>query len=95
MDLSLEEARKVAHLARIHVNDSDLPAIARELSSMLGFMQQLNEVDVSDIPAMSSVTPMTIRLRKDEVTSGQDAKRILSNAPAAENNFFTVPKVVE
>ncbi|MCY4445619.1 MAG: Asp-tRNA(Asn)/Glu-tRNA(Gln) amidotransferase subunit GatC [Rhodobacteraceae bacterium] len=95
MNLSLEEARKVAHLARIHVSEEELQCLTKEMSSILTFMQQLNEVNVTGIPAMSSVTPMKIPLRKDVVTSGGDGNRILSNAPAAENMFFTVPKVVE
>ena len=95
MGLSLDVARNVAHLARIHVEESELPDIANELSVILDFMEQLNEVDIEDVEPMTSVTPMKLRLRKDKVTTGGEKDLILSNAPLPEQGFFSVPKVVE
>ena len=95
MSIDTQTARKVAHLARIAVKDEDLPALARELSGILTFMEQLNEVDVSGIEPMTSVTPMRLKRRQDVVTEGGMAEKILSNAPDAREGFFAVPKVVE
>lgn len=95
MSITPETARKVARLARIRVEDADLPALARELSGILNFMEQLNEVDVSGVEPMTSVTPMRLRLREDRVTEGEIAARILANAPDQREGFFAVPKVVE
>jgi aspartyl-tRNA(Asn)/glutamyl-tRNA(Gln) amidotransferase subunit C len=95
MSITPETARKVARLARIRVEDADLPALARELSGILNFMEQLNEVDVAGVEPMTSVTPMRLRLREDRVTEGDMAARILANAPDQREGFFAVPKVVE
>lgn len=95
MSIDTETARRVAHLARIAVKDEDLPALARELSGILGFMEQLNEVNVDGIEPMVSVTPMRLKRRADVVTEGGMAERILANAPDAREGFFAVPKVVE
>ena len=88
-------ARKVAKLARIRVEEADLPALARKLSGILGFMEQLNEVDVTGVEPMTSVTPMRLRRRVDAVTDGGIQAAILANAPDAREGFFAVPKVVE
>ena len=93
MSITPETARKVARLARIRVEDADLPALARELSGILNFMEQLN--DVAGVEPMTSVTPMRLRLREDRVTEGDMAARILANAPDQREGFFAVPKVVE
>ena len=95
MPIGNEEAQKVAHLARIKVNERDLGGIAKELSAIIGFMEQLNEVNIEGVEPMSSVTPMQLKLREDKVTTGGCKDRILSNAPEARQGFFTVPKVVE
>ena len=95
MGLSLDEARKVAHLARIHVEENELPDIARELSVILEFMEQLKEVDIDGVEPMTSVTPMKLKLRSDIVSTGGDKSQVLSNAPLPEQGFFSVPKVVE
>ncbi len=95
MGLSLDEARKVAHLARIHVEEDELPDIARELSVILEFMEQLKEVDIDGVEPMTSVTPMKLKLRSDIVSTGGDKNQVLSNAPLPEQGFFSVPKVVE
>jgi aspartyl-tRNA(Asn)/glutamyl-tRNA(Gln) amidotransferase subunit C len=95
MSIDKDTARRVAHLARIDVAEADLEPLAAELSGILGFMEQLNEVDVSGVEPMTSVTPMKLRWRADEVTEGEQRDRVLANAPAARGGFFTVPKVVE
>lgn len=95
MSITEDEARKVAHLARIAVDDSQLPALARELSGILKFMEQLNEVDVDGVEPMTGVTPMRLKRREDIVTAGGMQDKILANAPDAREGFFAVPKVVE
>lgn len=93
--IDTDTARKVARLARIAVPEDHLPALASELSQILGFMEQLNAVDVTGIEPMTSVTPMRLKRREDTVTDGNMPERILSNAPDAREGFFAVPKVVE
>ncbi|MBL3609613.1 Asp-tRNA(Asn)/Glu-tRNA(Gln) amidotransferase subunit GatC [Rhodovulum sulfidophilum] len=95
MSIDIDTARRVAHLARIAVQEDDLPALAQELSGILTFMEELNEVDVSGIEPMTGVTPMRLKRRADVVTDGEMQDRILSNAPDAREGFFAVPKVVE
>ncbi len=95
MSIDKDTARRVAHLARIEVAEQDLEALAGELSDILGFMEQLNEVDVDGVEPMTSVTPMDLKKRQDIVTDGGYAEKILSNAPDAREGFFAVPKVVE
>ena len=93
--IDIETARRVAKLARIRVPDQNLPQLAEQLSGILTFMEQLNEVDVDGIEPMTSVTPMRLKRRQDAVTDGDIQARILSNAPDAREGFFAVPKVVE
>ncbi|MFN4159763.1 MAG: Asp-tRNA(Asn)/Glu-tRNA(Gln) amidotransferase subunit GatC [Gemmobacter sp.] len=95
MAIDIDTARKVAHLARIRVAEEDLPRVAAELSGILGFMEELNAVDVEGVAPMTSVTPMRLRLREDAVTDGGYPARVLANAPEAREGFFAVPKVVE
>ena len=95
MSIDIETARRVAKLARIRVGEADLPALAGELSGILQFMEQLNEVDVTGIEPMTSVTPMRLKRRADVVTDGNIQAAILNNAPDAREGFFAVPKVVE
>jgi len=95
VSIDIDTARRVAHLARIAVDEADLPKLAEELSGILGFMEQLNEVDVEGVEPMTSVTPMRLKRRKDEVTDGDMVDSILKNAPDAREGFFAVPKVVE
>ncbi len=95
MAIDTDTARRVAHLARIAVQEDDLPALAAELSGILTFMEQLGEVDVDGIEPMTSVTPMRLKRRADIVTEGGMAEKVLSNAPDAREGFFAVPKVVE
>ncbi|WP_126976072.1 Asp-tRNA(Asn)/Glu-tRNA(Gln) amidotransferase subunit GatC [Frigidibacter oleivorans] len=95
MSIDTDTARRVAHLARIAVKEEDLPALAQELSGILTFMEQLNEVDVEGVEPMTSVTPMRLKRRADAVTDGGYPDKVLSNAPDAREGFFAVPKVVE
>ncbi|MBT8458013.1 MAG: Asp-tRNA(Asn)/Glu-tRNA(Gln) amidotransferase subunit GatC [Rhodobacteraceae bacterium] len=95
MSIDIETARRVAKLARIKVEDEDLPALAGEFNTILGFIEQLNEVDIDGVEPMTSVTPMRLKRREDVVTSGGMQDKILSNAPDAREGFFAVPKVVE
>ena len=95
MSIDIDTARKVAKLARIRVLEADLPRLANQLSGILGFMEQLNEVDVTDVEPMVSVTPMRLKRRADVVTDGDLQARVLKNAPDAREGFFAVPKVVE
>ena len=93
--IDIETARRVAKLARIRVPDENLPQLADQLSGIMTFMEQLNEVDVSGVEPMTSVTPMRLKRRADIVTDGDIQSKILSNAPDAREGFFAVPKVVE
>ncbi len=93
--IDIETARRVAKLARIRVPEENLPKLADQLSGILSFMEQLNEVDVSGVEPMTSVTPMRLKRRADGVTDGNIQSRILANAPDAREGFFAVPKVVE
>ncbi len=95
MSIDIDTARRVAKLARIKVEDEDLPALASEFNTILGFIEQLNEVDVDTVEPMTSVTPMRLKRREDVVTDGGMADTVLSNAPDAREGFFAVPKVVE
>ncbi len=95
MSIDTATAAKVAKLARIAVPEGDLPALARELNGIIGFMEQLNEVDVTGVEPMVSVTPMRLKRRADAVTDGGMQAAILKNAPDAREGFFAVPKVVE
>lgn len=95
MAITPDDARKVARLARIGVDDRDLPTIQKELSAILAFMERLAEVDVKGVEALSSVAPMRLKKRADAVESGSCEDEILANAPEARQGFFVVPKVVE
>jgi len=95
MSIDKDTAAKVAKLARIKVEDAALPALAKEFNAVLGFIEQLSEVDVEGVEPMVSVTPMRLKRREDVVTDGNMQDKILSNAPDAREGFFAVPKVVE
>ena len=95
MSVDTETVKRIARLARIRVADDELTAYQGELNAILGFVEQLNEVDVSGVEPMTSVTPMALRMRVDKVTDGGYAEDIVTNAPLSEDNFFMVPKVVE
>ena len=95
MSIDTTIAAKVAKLARIKVEDDALPALAQEFNDILGFIEQLNEVDVDGIEPMTSVTPQKLKRRLDVVTDGDQQDKVLANAPDAREGFFAVPKVVE
>ncbi|WP_299919038.1 Asp-tRNA(Asn)/Glu-tRNA(Gln) amidotransferase subunit GatC [uncultured Roseobacter sp.] len=95
--MSIDEttAARVAKLARIKVEPEALPALAGEFNTILGFIEQLNEVEIEGVDPMTSVTPQVLKRRVDEVREGGQQDKILSNAPDAREGFFAVPKVVE
>ena len=95
MSVDLEAVRRIARLARIAVTDDDVPHLQGELNAILSFVEQLNEVDVRGIEPMTSVTPMAMKKRQDGVTDGGYPELVVRNAPATDDNFFLVPKVVE
>ncbi|WP_375228473.1 Asp-tRNA(Asn)/Glu-tRNA(Gln) amidotransferase subunit GatC [Roseobacter sp. S98] len=95
MSIDESTAARVAKLARIRVEPEALPALAGEFNTILGFIEQLSEVDVEGVEPMTSVTPQRLKRRVDEVQDGNQQEKILSNAPDAREGFFAVPKVVE
>ena len=95
MSVDATTVRRVARLARIAVTDDEVTAMESELNAILGFVEQLGEVDVTGVDPMTSVIPMVMKKRQDAVTDGEKADDILANAPASEDHFFMVPKVVE
>lgn len=95
MSIDESTAARVAKLARIKVEPERLPALAAEFNTILGFIEQLSEVDVEGVEPMTSVTPQRLKRRVDEVTDGNQQVAVLANAPDAREGFFAVPKVVE
>jgi aspartyl-tRNA(Asn)/glutamyl-tRNA(Gln) amidotransferase subunit C len=95
MSVDADTVKRVAKLARIAVDAADVQRMAGELNRILGFVEQLNEVDVSGVEPMTSVIPIDMKKRQDVVSDGGKAADIVANAPATEENFFLVPKVVE
>jgi aspartyl-tRNA(Asn)/glutamyl-tRNA(Gln) amidotransferase subunit C len=95
MSVDTTTVRRIAHLARIAVADAEVEHLKNELNGILAFVEQLQEVDVAGVEPMTSVTPMAMKKREDAVDDGDIADDIVKNAPATENHFFLVPKVVE
>ncbi len=95
MSVDTETVRRVAHLARVAVAEGEIETLRGELNAILAFVEQLGEVAVEGIEPMTSVTPMTMKMREDKVTDGGIADAVIANAPAHEHHFFLVPKVVE
>jgi aspartyl-tRNA(Asn)/glutamyl-tRNA(Gln) amidotransferase subunit C len=95
MSVDQAQVKRIARLARLAVEPQELPHLAGEINAILGFVEQLSEVDVSAVEAMTSVTPIAMKKRQDIVNDGGDAERVLKNAPAREDDYFVVPKVVE
>jgi aspartyl-tRNA(Asn)/glutamyl-tRNA(Gln) amidotransferase subunit C len=95
MSVDAATVRRIAHLARIAVTDQEVLHLQGELNAILAFVEQLAEVDVAGVEPMTSVTPMAMKKREDVVTDGEMADRIVANAPASEDDYFLVPKVVE
>jgi aspartyl-tRNA(Asn)/glutamyl-tRNA(Gln) amidotransferase subunit C len=95
MSVDAETVRRIAHLARIAVAEEEVPHLQGELNAMLAFVELLSEVNVEGVEPMTSVTPMEMKKRPDVVTDGGIPDDIVRNAPATEDHFFLVPKVVE
>jgi aspartyl-tRNA(Asn)/glutamyl-tRNA(Gln) amidotransferase subunit C len=95
MSVDQQTVRRIARLARIAVTDQDVPHLQGELNAILSFVERLNEVSVEGVEPMTSVTPMVMKKRADRVTDGDYPEAIVKNAPASEDHFFLVPKVVE
>ena len=95
MSVDTDNVRHIAHLARIAVADEEVEQLAGEINAILAFVEQLLEVDVTEVEPMTSVLPMTMKERSDVVTDGDIADDILKNAPATQDHYFLVPKVVE
>lgn len=95
MAVDADTVRRVAHLARIAVAEDEVAGLQGELNAILAFVEQLGEVKVDGVEPMTSVTPMDMRMRQDKVDDGGIADAIVKNAPATEDHYFLVPKVVE
>ena len=95
MSIDIKTAARVAKLARIKVDEVDLSALAQEFTNILGFIEQLNEVDVEGIKPMTSVTPQRLFRRDDVVNDGNQQAAVLANTPDSREGFFAVPMVVE
>jgi len=95
MSVDTATVRRIAHLARIAVKEDEVEHLKGELNDMLAFVEQLSEVDVAGVEPMTSVIPMVMKKRPDVVTEGEIADDIVKNAPATQDHFFLVPKVVE
>jgi aspartyl-tRNA(Asn)/glutamyl-tRNA(Gln) amidotransferase subunit C len=95
MSVDAATVRRIARLARIAVAEDEVEPLQGELNAMLAFVEQLREVDIAGVEPMTSVTPMALKQRADQVTDGNIADDVMQNAPAREDHFFLVPKVVE
>ena len=95
MSVSAEDVRKIASLARIAVTEDQVASMVPELNNILGWIEQLGEVNTDGIEPLAAVIPNTLRLRDDVVTDGNVRDKVLANAPQAEHGFFAVPKVIE
>jgi aspartyl-tRNA(Asn)/glutamyl-tRNA(Gln) amidotransferase subunit C len=95
--MSVDQAtvRRIAHLARIKVGENEVPHLQDELNAILSFVEELKSVDVEGVTPMTSVSPMALKKREDIVTDGNIADDVVANAPASDDHFFVVPKVVE
>ncbi|PVB61681.1 Asp-tRNA(Asn)/Glu-tRNA(Gln) amidotransferase subunit GatC [Labrenzia sp. 011] len=95
MSVDTDTVKRVARLARIRVSEDDATRMTGELNAILGFVEQLDEVNIDGVEPLNSVVEQTMKKREDAVTDGNKAGEIIANAPASEDNFFIVPKVVE
>lgn len=95
MALDRATVANIAKLARIKVPDSELDGLADELSNILGWIEQLNEVDVEGVEPMTSVVEVDLPARQDVITDGGYAEKIVANAPESHDHYFVVPKVIE
>ena len=95
MSLDPATVRRIARLARIHLDEAEVTRFQQELNGILGWIEQLNEVDVTDVAPLTGAAQMALKMREDVVTDGNIPDKVLGNAPERAGNFFTVPKVVE
>ncbi len=95
MSLDKATVRRIAQLARLRVDEERLAPLAQELNNILGWIEQLNEVDTADVAPMTSVVEMTVARRRDQISDGALADQVTANGPETEGAFFVVPKVVE
>ena len=95
MSVDAATVKRIGRLARIRIEDADVEKYQGELNAILGFIEQLSEVDVAGVEPMTSVTPMQLRRRDDIVSDGGYPEKVVANAPLTEDNFFMVPKVIE
>lgn len=95
MSVTKDDVRKVARLSRIAVAEENLETLASELTGIMGWIEQLNEVDVDGVAPMTSVVASTLPMRDDVVTDGDIQEQVLANAPKSDEGFFVVPKAVE
>ncbi|MGD0532218.1 MAG: Asp-tRNA(Asn)/Glu-tRNA(Gln) amidotransferase subunit GatC [Methyloceanibacter sp.] len=95
MSVDRATVHRIAHLARIAITEAEAARLEKELSSILDWVAQLDEIDTANVEPMTRVVAMTLKRRKDEVTDGEYADDILRNAPAVDDHYFVVPKIVE
>jgi aspartyl-tRNA(Asn)/glutamyl-tRNA(Gln) amidotransferase subunit C len=95
MAIDADTVRRIAHLARIAIADEEIEHLRGELNAILTFVEQLSEVDVEGVEPVTSMIPMPLKKCEDRVTDGQIPDQVLRNAPATDDNFFLVPKVIE
>ena len=95
MSVDAQTVKRIGRLARIRIEENEVERYKGELNAILGFIEQLDEVDVAGVVPMTSVTPMALRRREDKVTDGGYPEQIVANAPLSEDSFFMVPKVIE
>jgi aspartyl-tRNA(Asn)/glutamyl-tRNA(Gln) amidotransferase subunit C len=95
MSLDPATVRRIARLARIRLDEAEVPRLQRELNGILGWIEQLNEVDIEDVEPLTGAAEMALKMREDEVTDGGIRDAILANAPDRAGDYFAVPKVVE
>ena len=95
LSVSIEQVRHIARLARIGMTDAEIEALAPELNNILGWIEQLGEVNTDGVEPLTAVIDQKLRLRDDAVTAGDERDAILANAPDAQHGFFAVPKVIE
>jgi aspartyl-tRNA(Asn)/glutamyl-tRNA(Gln) amidotransferase subunit C len=95
MSLDHATVRRIARLARIRVEEADVPRLQGEMNAILGWIEQLNEVDVEGVLPLAGGSQIALRMREDVVTDGGEVEAVLANAPDRVGEFFTVPKVVE
>ena len=95
MSVDAATVKRIGRLARIRVEENEVEKYQGEINAILGFVEQLGEVNVEGVEPMTSVTPMQLRRRNDVVTDGGYPEKVVANAPLSEDNFFMVPKVIE